>query len=192
MIGRASLCGIAATALALTLVASSAGSSAEFCAIPNTDLAAALGELSGGAVVSTTRTDVRSDEPVLRQIADFPTGTTLVVEQQNCEIYNLRATLLSPNERPVEAELKLLGQALALSPLFRSHFGELDPGADLARELASSRFAQSAEAGSQVTYGWDALPPVDEQSEAVISFMSSGSDVAPYRSVLTVYVSAGE
>lgn len=180
----------AALALAATTVADAAPAS---CPIANADLSPALRELPGNAaVISNTRTDRRSAEPVLRQVADFPSGATIVVEQQNCRMYNLRVTLLSPAEHPDPAELRTLGQVLALTPLFRRHFRRLDPPALLASELASPRFAAARAAQPQFTYGWDGLPPVSEQSEAVLSFMSGSSDVAPYRSALTIYVAVRE
>lgn len=189
---RARRSGLLAAALALaTLAAGHAAHAA--CPIANADLSVALRELPGrAAVLSNTRKDPRSGEPVLRQIADLPSGATIVIEQQNCKIYNLRVTLLSPAERPGAGEQRTLGQVLALTPLFRRHYQKLDPAALLARELTSPRFAKARAAQPQFTYGWDDIPPVSEQSEAVLSFMSGTSDVAPYRSALTVYVSVRE
>lgn len=184
--------GLFAAALALASIAS-ANAAPGPCPIANADLLPGLRELPGrAAAISNARTDARSGEPVLRHVADFASGATIVVEQQNCQIYNLRITLLSPAQLPNATELRTLGQALALTPLFRRHFRQLDPGALLTRELASPRFVAARAAQSQFTYGWDDIPAVSEQSEAVLSFMSGTSDVAPYRSALTVYVSVRE
>ena len=69
---------------------------------------------------SSKRRDPDSDEPVLRQLVDYADGTTLVLEQQNCLMHNLRVTLLSRESMPSETGLRRLGTVLGMTPVWKT------------------------------------------------------------------------
>ncbi|SFG41669.1 hypothetical protein SAMN05518801_12415 [Novosphingobium sp. CF614] len=140
-------------------------------------------------LVSSWR-DPDSGEPVVRDLVDFGDGTTVVVEQQNCAIANLRVTLLSPLAMPDDRQLTRMAAVLALTPLWKRQFASLDPRKMLRGELASEAFRKGLAQGRSFDYATHALPPAGENDEAVVSFMTDEEAPAPFRSSLTLTIAA--
>lgn len=181
-----------AATLALTACLPSSPAQAQRCPVANGALEDALRRAGADGVLRTTREDADSHEPILRHVADFPGGATVVVEQQNCRIYNLRATLLSPRATPDAADLRAIGQALAATPLWRRYLSGIDPVALLTRELAAPALREKAAAGAPFSQPVDdELGAIGERSEGMISFAPSASDTDSYRSTLSLYVGIG-
>ncbi len=180
----------APVAAALALVAAETG--AQRCAVANVDLAASFRALPGVVAVSTSRRrDADSREPVLRHVLDQDDGATVVVEQQNCRIRNLRVTLLSPHEHPRPSELRRAGRALGATPVWKRYFGRHDPAAMLAREPLSAEWRAKG-AARQFSYAADSrFSAAGEASEVTAAFMHTDAHVAQYRSALTLSISVG-
>ena len=101
---------------------------AQDCTIDNADLSGALKAMPDVlAVQVSNRRDPDSDEPVLRQLVDYADGTTLVLEQQNCLMHNLRVTLLSREAMPSETGLRRLGTVLGMTPVWKTLFRPIRP-----------------------------------------------------------------
>ena len=179
-----------AAALASALLPAGAG--AQTCPIPVVDLAASLKALPRVLAVSTSRRrDGDSNEPVLRHLVDYDDGATVVVEQQNCRMRNLRLTLLSPSEAPRAADLQRAGRVLAATPVWKRFFGRYDAVAALAREPQSAEWKGKAASGRFSYPLGGRLSASGERSEAIVSFMRTDEYAAQYRSVFALYIGVG-
>lgn len=191
MSGRTSV----ARALALIVAcvaATTASAAARRCPIANQDLQAALREGGATGVLTATRKDPDSDEPILRHVADYGGGATVVVEQQNCMIHNLRVTLLSAEEVPADADLRRLGTVLGATPVWRRYFARIDAAGFFVREVTSDAFRGARKSGSTFSYALDdRLSAADEHSEAKLSVMTTASYPAQYHSAISLYIGVG-
>ena len=141
---------------------------------------------------SSNRRDPDSDEPVLRQLVDYADGTTLVLEQQNCLMHNLRVTLLSRESMPSETGLRRLGTVLGMTPVWTRYFARYDPVAVAIGEPKSPEFTSMKASADQFSYPLgDRLSAEDDSSEAIASFMSTDSTAAQYGSELSLYIGVG-
>ena len=185
---RAAACGFLA---GLSILAFEAR--AQECTIENRDVSDALKRMPDVLAVQTSnRRDPDSEEPVLREVVDFADGTTLVLEQQNCLMHNLRVTLLSPGQTPDEAGLRRLGAALAVPPVWARYFARYDPVAIATALGQAPEFSSLQPSGGQFsTPLGDRLTAQDESSEAILSFMSTDAYAAQYRSMLSLYIGVG-
>ena len=144
------------------------------------------------AVQSSNRRDPDSDEPVLRQVVDYADGTTLVVEQQNCLMHNLRVTLLSREQMPGETGLRRMGTVLGTTPVWTQYFARYDPVAVATALPKSPEFGSMKGSGGQFSTSMgDRIAAQDESSETTLSFMSTDAYAAQYRSVLSLYIGVG-
>jgi hypothetical protein len=166
---------------------------AQDCTVENVDLSAALKAMPDvSAVQVSQRRDAKGDEPVLRHLVDYADGATLVMEQQNCVMHNLRVTLLSPEPMPGEAGLRRLGTVLGMAPVWPLYFSRYDPVAFAMGEPESEEFRSRKASADQFSYPVDdRLSAQDESSEVITSFMSTDSYSAQYRSVLSLYMGVG-
>lgn len=162
---------------------------APVCAIGTVDLAAVLRRQPGVLAVSTSRRrDPDSAEPVLRHVVDYGSGAALVLEQQNCRMYNLRVTLLSPSAMPVPADLRRAGRALATTPVWKRYFARYDAAAVLEREPEMARSHAKGAAG----YPLDArLSAAGERSEVTASLLRGDDYASAFRSVFSLYLGVG-
>lgn len=165
---------------------------AQECTIENRDVSDALKRLPDVlAVQSSSRRDPDSEEPVRREVVDFGDGTTLVLEQQNCLMHNLRVTLLSLGQTPDEAGLRRLGAALGIAPVWARYFARYDPVAIATALGKAPEFENLQPSGGQMSIPVDdRIAAQDESSEAVVTFMSTES-YAQYRSMLSLYIGVG-
>ena len=124
---------------------------AQDCTIDNADLSGALKSMPDVLAVQVSkRRDPDSDEPVLRQLVDYADGTTLVLEQQNCLMHNLRVTLLSRESMPSETGLRRLGTVLGMTPVWTRYFARYDPVAVAIGEPKSPEFTSMKASGRPV------------------------------------------
>lgn len=185
---RAAACGLLA---GLSILAFEAR--AQECTIENRDLSDALKRLPEVlAVQESKRRDPDSEEPVLRSVVDYADGTTLVLEQQNCLMHNLRVTLLSRGQTPDEAGLRRLGAALGLAPVWSRYFARYD-AVKVATALGSApEFGSLPSSGGQFSIPLDdRIAALDDSSETVLTFMSTDSFASQYRSMLSLYIGVG-
>jgi hypothetical protein len=163
------------------------------CTIKNVNLSKTLKAMPDAlAVQVSSRRDPNSNEPVLRHTIDYLDGATLVLEQQNCLIHNLRITLLSPETIPGETGLRRLGMVLGVAPVWFTYFRRYDPVAIAIGEPKSEKFRSMRASAHQFSYSMgDRLEAHGESSETIMSFMSTDSRPAQYRSVLSLYIGVG-
>src|SRR4051812_9055876 len=154
------------------------------CTIKNANLSKMMKAMPDAlAVQVSNRRDPNSNEPVLRYTIDYADGVTLVMEQQNCVIYNLRLTLLSPETIPGETGLRRLGMVLGLTPVWSTYFKRYDPVTVAVSEPKSEKFRSMRVLADQFSYSMgDRLNAHGESSETITSFMSTDSHAAQYRS----------
>lgn len=176
---RAAIAGLA------LLVLSQPASARPACPVPLADLNRGLRTLPGAlAVLTTQRRDPDSGEPVRRTVVETASGTAVVVEQKNCAMWNLSVSVLTPQPAPAAADLRLLGKALGLTPLWRKWFAGRD-ALDFAERAASSHRAQLA-AGQHFAAPVDAPP-----AEALLAYAAAEPRSAPWTGMLTLTISAG-
>jgi hypothetical protein len=166
---------------------------AQECTIENADLSGGLKAMPDVLAVQVSkRRDPDSDEPVLRHLVDFGDGTTLVLEEQNCLMHNLRVTLLSREAMPSEAGLRRLGTALGMTPVWSRYFTQYDPVAVAIGEPKSQEFTSMKASADQFSYPMDdRLSAEGERSETIASFMSTDSIATQYGSELSLYIGVG-
>lgn len=141
------------------------------CAIPNPPLDQALRALPDHPLVThATSRDADSQEPIERDVVVYAGGTRLVVEQQNCAIYNLRLSLDLPKAEPSEAHVARFAAVLAATPVWREKFAAIDAGAMIRKELASPAWRAGRAAGAPFSYATDALPVTGETSETLVAY----------------------
>jgi len=180
-----------ATVIGFCLIASEAP--AKDCTIKNVDLTKSIKAMPDTLAVQVSRRrDPNSNEPVLRHTIDYINGATLVLEQQNCLMYNLRLTLLSPEAIPGETDLRRLGMVLGLTPVWSTYFKRYDPVAVAVDEPKSEKFRSMKTSADQFSYSMEnRLDAHGESSEIITSFMSTDSQMVPYRSALSLYIGVG-
>jgi hypothetical protein len=163
------------------------------CTVENAELSGALKAMPDVlAVQASERRDPDSEEPVLRHLVDYSDGATVVLEQQNCLMHNLRVTLLSPEPLPEETGMRRLGTVLGMTPVWSLHFGRYDPVSLAIAEPDSEEFKSMKASADQFSYPVDdRLSAPDQSSEAIVSFMSTASHSAQYGSVLSLYIGVG-
>jgi hypothetical protein len=182
---------ILSVALCAATLAGGAAGAAAGCTVPLEDLTGRIGEAFGsGAVLATGRTDPGSGEPVRRYVVDLPGGDLLVLEQQHCEMRNLRVTLLSPEASPPLSAVESMAAVLALTPEWQEGFPESDARAVLLDGAA--RLREVAGGPAEFSY------PVDDRiaspayaSEAILSLQSAESYAAQFRSMMSLYLGIG-
>lgn len=166
---------------------------AQECSVEVTDISAVLAGLNGAvAVQSARRTDGDSGEPVLRHTVDYEDGDMVVVEQQDCRMANLRVTLLSADAVPDEDGLRRFGEVLGATPVWNRHFSRYDPVEIALAVRQIEGFGASGQGASQILRAMDdTLYAADDSSEVTVTFVSSDSHAAQFRSMLTLYVGVG-
>lgn len=157
------------------------------CAIPTTGLTDALRAMPGHSRVKhSSKRDPDSGEPVLMEGIVFAEGSRFLVQQQNCAIYNLRLSMISPEPDPTEADLDRFAAILAATPVWRAKFAGTDAGAMIRAELASVPYRSGRAAGRPFSYATDALPVTGETSETQVSYI-----IGQIGAVLTLTIAAG-
>lgn len=190
---RAALCGGLAGALALLVAAQPAMARTAPCPVGIAKLDRSLRALPGATgVLSTIRRDPDSGEPVRRTVVETAGGTTLVVEQKNCTMWNLSVTLLTRGASPSEAELRLMGRALATTPLWRKWFAGTDAPDFAARRMIApaARARMAAGAGYAVPLDSE-LVATGASSEALLAWVAGEPRSAPWAGMLTLTISVG-
>lgn len=162
------------------------------CPLPTTDVSAAVLRAAGPARLTTTRrTDPDSHEPIIRTIADFADGSTVILEQQNCVIENTRLTLLSPGAEPSEIQVRRAGRILGAVPMWRRHYAGRDAETMLLAETRSPQFRALAKAPGAI-YAIDSrFEARKAATEALIGFVQSDSPAVVYKGQLAFYLGIG-
>lgn len=174
------------------LLACAAGAHAAPCPIPTRDPAAALRRAAATPhVLTSVRTDADSREPVIRNIIDFGDGTTIIVDQQNCQMENLRLTLLSPTAVPALRDLRRAGKILGQMPIWQRHYPAGKAETVFIDEARTAQFT-AARPRSGFTYKVEQrLDARRATTEALVAFTSTDSAAASYGSQLSLYLGIG-
>lgn len=186
---RAALAG----ALALLALSPSAPALAAPCPVRIANLDRALRALPGAVgLLSTSRRDPDSGEPVRRTVVETASGTTLVVEQKNCAMWNLSVSLLTPGASPGEADLRLMGKALGATPLWRTWFAGTDATRFATRRLVTEALRARLAQGERLAVPLDAeLAAKGANSEALLAYAPGEPRAAPWAGMLTLTISVG-
>jgi len=182
-----------AGALALLVTAQPAMARSAPCAVRLANLDRSLRALpSTVGLLYTSRRDPDSGEPVRRTVVETAGGTTLVVEQKNCAMWNLSVSLLTPGTPPGEADLRLMGRALAATPLWRKWFAGTDAVHFATHRMIAPDARARMAAGTSFAVPLDAdLAARGANSEALLAWMAGEPRSAPWTGMLTLTISVG-
>jgi hypothetical protein len=166
---------------------------AKACAIEAVDRTATLRKLQDNpTVASVSRKDADSGEDIRRYIIDYADGPLFVLEQQDCEMRNLRLSILSDTQEFSRQSLERAGAILSGTEIWAENFGSLDARKFLMDEVSSPEFKRSRAASPSFSYSVDErLTAPNNTSETSLDFVSTENFSSQFKSMITFYIGVG-
>jgi hypothetical protein len=167
---------------------------AESCKIGIADLSEKIKAVNQSPILS--RSDLKdsdSGEPIRRYAQMLPDSSLLVVEQKNCEMYNLAITLLLPSGISVDKASQSIAKVLIETDVWQKWFSKLNATQILQGELSSQRFKSRMEKGGTFSYSLgDKIKAENETSEVSLGVVNLDSGASPiFSTAVTLYVGVG-
>ena len=163
------------------------------CELEMLDLTEAL-ELNGeGSNVALTKlTTPIGNSPVKRYVQTEIDGSTIILEQSHCLIYNLEVVIVLPNHIPLKDVPVKLAKILNHTVVWQKWFSDYDAEQVLDEIFEVKQIYAAHSKYGTFDYGIDDELSADgENSEINLTFLNLERSALPFNRVISLYIGVG-